>query len=395
MKFPQFERNFWIICFALFFFIVSFNIIIPELNDYLSSLYKNGEYLKGLIIFLFSLSAAISRPFSGKLSDYIGRKKVMIIGAILGVIVCASYPISSLIGGMAGMVFFLMLRFVHGFSAGFLPTGATAMVTDILPPEKRSLGMGIWGTFISAGFGSGQILASWITTSGSINLLFFIASGLSLITLFIVMTLRETLPTTTPFNRTHLKINLTDIFDPPVMPAATVMFLSVISTGVLFVVAQEISKFLDINKGHFFGYYVISTVLVRLFGSRVSETIGRRKTLIIGLFFMVSSMILLAFTRDVATFTLSAIVFGLSTGLNSPTIFTWTADLSHVDRRGVGAGTLFIALESGVMLGSFSTMLTYNNTLDSIPQTVAIGITTNIIAMIYLFWHLKFRESKT
>ncbi|MEJ6756005.1 MAG: MFS transporter, partial [Crocinitomicaceae bacterium] len=112
MKFPRFERNFWIICFALFFFIVSFNIIIPELNDYLSSLYKNGEYLKGLIIFLFSLSAAISRPFSGKLSDYIGRKKVMIIGAILGVIVCASYPISSLIGGMAGMVFFLMLRFV-------------------------------------------------------------------------------------------------------------------------------------------------------------------------------------------------------------------------------------------------------------------------------------------
>jgi predicted MFS family arabinose efflux permease len=110
---------------------------------------------------------------------------------------------------------------------------------------------------------------------------------------------------------------------------------------------------------------------------------------------MVASMIILAFTRDVQTFTLSAIVFGLSTGLNSPTVFTWTADLSHIDRRGVGAGTLFIALELGIMLGSFSTIFTYKNSLDSIPQTVAIGIIANSLAIVYLFWHLKYRESKT
>ncbi|NRA10500.1 MAG: MFS transporter [Crocinitomicaceae bacterium] len=395
MKFPQFERNFWIICFALFFFIVSFNIIIPELNDYLSGLYQKGEYLKGLIIFLFSLSAAISRPFSGKLSDYIGRKKVMLIGAFIATVVCLIYPISSLIGGLSGMIFFLILRFVHGFSAGFLPTGATAMVTDILPAEKRSLGMGIWGTFISVGFGAGQILASWITTSGSINLLFFVAAGMAFITLLIVMTLKETLPKPEPFKFKHLKVKFTDVFDPPVMPAATVMFLSCVSTGILFVLAQEVSTFLDLNKGYFFGFYVLSTVFVRLFGSRISDTIGRRKTLIIGLFFMAGSMICLAFTRDITMFTISAIIFGLSTGLNSPTVFTWTADLSHIDRRGIGAGTVFIALELGIMLGSFSTIFTYDNTFDSISLAAAIGTGCSFLAIIYLFWHLKYRESKT
>lgn len=395
MKLLHFDRNFWIICFALFFFIVSFNIIIPELNDYLSGLYRDGQYLKGLIIFLFSLSAAISRPFSGKLSDYIGRKKVMIFGTIVGTIVCITYPLSSMIGGLSGMTFFLLLRFVHGFSAGFLPTGATAMVTDILPPKKRSLGMGIWGTFISAGFGAGQILASWITSSGSIELLFMVAGGLSFITMLITMTLKESLPKPEPFKFKFLKIKFTDIFDPPVMPAATVMFLSVISTGIIFVVAQEVSKFFHINKGHFFGYYVISTIIVRLFGSIVSDTIGRRKTLLIGLFFMTASMIILALTKDVSTFTLSAIVFGLSTGLNSPTIFTWTADLSHENRRGVGAGTVFIALELGIMLGSISTMFTYNNTMASIPRTAAVGVTFNVLAILYLIWHLKYRESKT
>lgn len=395
MKFPRFSRNFWIICFALFFFIVSFNIIIPELNDYLSELYKDGQYLKGLIIFLFSLSAAFARPFSGKLSDHIGRKKVMMIGTFIAIIVCISYPISSVIAGFSGMFFFFALRFVHGFSAGFLPTGATAMVTDILPREKRSLGMGIWGTFISAGFGAGQIMASWITTIGGIDLLFIVAGGFSLITMLFIMTLKETLAKPQPFKFEHLKIKITDIFDPPVMPAATVMFLSVISTGIIFVLAQEISNFLDINKGYFFGYYVLSTVLVRLFGSRISDTIGRRKTLIIGLICLVISMIILAYTTSVSTFTLSAIIFGLSTGLNSPTIFTWTADLSHSNRRGVGAGTVFIALELGIMLGSFSTILSYDNTLASIPRASFVGVIANIMGIVYLFWHLKYRHSET
>lgn len=395
MKFPQFNRNFWIICFALFSFIVSFNIIIPELNDYLSSLYKDGQYLKGLIIFLFSLSAAISRPFSGKLSDYIGRKKVMLFGALVGAAVCLAYPLASLYAGFSGMIFFFVLRFVHGFSAGFLPTGATAMVTDILPAGKRSLGMGIWGTFISAGFGAGQVLASTITEAWGINGLFMVAAGFGLLTFFIVSGLKETLPKPVKFELKHIKIAPNDVLDPPVMPAATVMFLSVISTGIIFVLAQEISTFLGVNKGWFFGFYVISTIFVRLFATGLSDIIGRRKTLIIGLFFMAFSMVLVGFSTDIYSFTFSAIVFGLSTGLNSPTIFTWTADLSHVDRRGVGAGTVFIALEAGIMFGSLSTIFTYNNTLASIPRAAFVGVIANLMGIAYLFWHLKYRESKT
>jgi MFS family permease len=392
---PKYPKNFWVISFALFFFIVSFNIIIPELNDFITELHKDGQHMKGLIIFLFSLSAALARPFSGKLADNVGRKKVMIWGAIIGTLTCLSYTLAGIQASYFSLVFFLVLRFIHGFSAGFLPTGATALVTDMLTPEQRSVGMGIWGTFISAGFGAGQMLASWITSNSSIEVLFLVATGFGFVTFIIVNQLEETLPNPKPFHKDFLKVKFVDVFEPPVIPAATVMFLSTISTGIIFVIAQEIAKFLDLNKGWFFGFYVISTILVRLFASRLSDIIGRRKTIVIGQVFLACSMIMVAFSRDVYMFTIAAIVFGLSTGVNSPTIFAWTADLSKVERRGVGAGTLFIALELGIMVGSFSTILTYDNTMSSLPQTVLFGASFCFVAIGYLIWHLIYKESKT
>lgn len=375
-------------------------MIIPELNDYLASLHAEGKEYKGLIIFLFSLSAAISRPFSGKLSDKIGRKKVMMMGAIMSVVVGLSYPLSEFFSDNYSMIFgmylFFAFRFLHGLSAGFLPTGATALVTDILKPEQRSVGMGIWGTFISAGFGAGQIIAGPITQSMGINALFFTSAFLAFFAVILLLYIEETLPNPEKFQRKFLLIKWVDIFEPPVMPAATVMFLSTISTGIIFVIAQEVSKSLDVNKGLFFGYYVISTIGVRLFGSRISDIIGRRKTLLIGLSVMTISMVLISLSSSsLGLFIVASIVFGLATGLNSPTVMAWTADLSADNRRGVGAGTLFIALESGIMVGSLSTMLTYDNTMDSLPQTVLFGAFFLCIGIGYLIWHLYKRDSIT
>ena len=105
------------------------------MNEFISDL--GGENYKGLIIALFTIFAGLSRPFSGKLSDLIGRKKVMMIGMIIGAIITALYPFSGVV------LFFLSLRLLHGFSAGFLPTGVTALVSDVLAPELRGRGMGI------------------------------------------------------------------------------------------------------------------------------------------------------------------------------------------------------------------------------------------------------------
>jgi len=381
---------------------MSFNIIIPELNEFVVGLHPNGKYVLGLTIVLFSFSAAISRPFSGKLSDHIGRKKVMYIGGIIGLVACLSYPILGQLTPVVAITMYFLLRFAHGFCAGFLPTGATALVTDILPAKSRGIGMGIWGTFISVGFGSGQMLSSWITNNWGINALFYTAALFALISLITISLLKETLPNPRQFETNFLKVTIKDVFEAPVMPAAMVMFLAVISTGIVFVISQEISQFLNLNKGWFFGFYVISTILVRLFASGVSDVIGRRKTLIIGQSFLVISILMVAIcmmfeddSTKIMVYSIGATIFGISTGISSPTIFAWTADLSHENRRGVGAGTLFIALELGIVLGSSSTMITYNGTPDSIFRTFVLGIIASSTGICYLTWHLKYRHSDT
>ena len=106
-------------------------------------------------------------------------------------------------------------------------------------------------------------------------------------------------------------------------------------------------------------------------------------------------MILIGYAKDWKAYSTAAIVFGIATGISSPTLFAWTADLSHPERRGVGTGTMFIALEIGIMVGAFSTILTYNNTLESITIGFLLGAFMALLAVLYLFWHLKNRSSHT
>lgn len=382
----NYGKNFWLLSLSMFFFMTSFNLILPELNDFISDL--GGADKKGLVITLFTISAAISRPFSGKLTDTIGRKKVIYLGIFFSMIVSWIYPFSF------SVMFFLALRFLHGFSAGFTPTGTTALLTDIIPANQRGRAMGIWGTFISLGFGVGQFCGSIIGTNFGMNALFIISGLTSLISGIFLLKVEETLKNPQKFNGSQLKVKWNDVIEPTVIPVAIVMALTTTCTGMIFVLTPDISGFLGIeNKGFFFGFYVLSTIVVRLFSSSLSDRIGRRETMIIGVCLLFISMILLANVDSQNSFILAAIFFGLATGVSSPTLFAWTADLSHVHRRGVGAGTIFIALEIGIMIGSSSTIFTYDNTLSSIPKVFYLGAIMSVLAILYLVWHKRNRTS--
>jgi MFS family permease len=370
---------------SMFFFMMSFNLIMPELNGYLTAL--GSSDLKGLIITLFTISAGISRPFSGKIADLVGRKTSIYIGIVICIIVSISYPIAQ------SLFFFFVLRFLHGFSAGFMPTGATALITDVLPEKSRGQAMGIWGTFISLGIGVGQALGSWIFMQSNYTVLFGFSGLICLISLVLATFVKETLREKQPFQLNVLRVKWNDIVEPSVLPAAVVMFLTATSSGIIFVITPDISNYLGINnKGWFFGIYVISTILIRLFSSSLSDKIGRRKTLLIGNLFLILSMMLIGLSSSVNSYTFAAIIFGCATGISSPTLFAWTADLSHIDRRGVGAGTMFIALEGGIMLGSITTLLLYDSTKNTVLYSFIFGAFLALVASIYLIWHLLRRK---
>lgn len=96
--------------------------------------------------------------------------------------------------------------------------------------------------------------------------------------------------------------------------------------------------------------------------------------------------------NGVFIYTVASIIFGLATGVNSPALFAWTADLSHKERRGAGAGTLFIALEIGIMLSSFLTLFIYKNNVETVFKAFYIGAIPATIALIYMIFKISKRS---
>lgn len=369
----------------MFCFMLSFNLILPEMNQFISAL--GGAAYKGSIIFLFSIAAGLSRPYAGKLADVMGRKKTMNIGLLITIVVSLAYPFTRSIGLL------FALRFIHGLSAGFSPTSATALLTDLLPEKRRGAAMGIWGTFISLGIGIGQALGSFIFSHSNYDVLFLCAAGFGFIAIIFSALIKETLLNKQAFSWSILKLKTEDIIEKPVKPAALIMFLTAISSGMIFVLTPDVSDFLQIgNKGYFFGIYVLTTIVMRLFFSSLSDRIGREQTLLIGCLFLIASMLLLANAQTQFSYTLAAAVFGLATGISSPTLFAWTADLSLPERRGTGSGTMFIALEGGILFGSGLTFVFYKNTLTSAQLLFDIAAGFALAAVVALIFQLKLKR---
>jgi MFS family permease len=206
---------------------------------------------------------------------------------------------------------------------------------------------------------------------------------------------KETLTKTSKFQWNHLRIKSDEIIEPSVIPVAIVMFLSAMCSGIILVLSPDISDHLHIgNKGAFFIFYVMATILIRLVTGKVSDTYGRRQTLVVGMVILCISMILIGMATTETWYYIASIIFGVATGIISPTIFAWTADLSAKNRRGRGTGTMFIALEFGVLAGALSTNFWYQNNLESIWNVFLFGAGMAFLCIVYLLWHLKTVKSK-
>jgi MFS family permease len=349
-----FTLDFFLLCMSSFLFFSSFNMIIPELPAYLSSL--GGEDYKGLIISLFTLSAGLSRPFSGKLADKIGRIPVMMVGASVCFVVGLLYPLMSFVGG------FLFLRFAHGFSAGFTPTGASAYVADIVPFQKRGEAMGIQSLFGSLGMAAGPAIGGWIATYWPIETLFYCAAFTAIFSILILLKLKETLTEKEPLSPKLFKLNRDEIIEKRVLLPSIILFLSVFSFGVVLTIIPDFSSYLGIkNKGLFFAVFTLSSLGIRLIAGRTSDRYGRVVVLRVAVVTMILAMISVAFAESKLVLLASGVLFGSAVGMYSPTTTAWVVDLSLDKFRGRALATMYIFLESGIGVGALVSGWLYAN----------------------------------
>lgn len=320
--------------------------MIPELPAHLRKM-GGGQYI-GYIIALFTFTAGLARPFSGKLTDTIGRVPVMAFGSIVCFICGFFYPIVLSISG------FLWLRFIHGMSTGTKPTATSAYVADIIPVDRRGEAMGTLGLFTATGMSIGPSIGSWFTTSFGINSMFYLSSAFALLSIVILANMKETLSVKQRFSFKLFILKKDEFFEMEVIAPFLVCLLLSFGSGVVITLIPDLGNSLGVaNKGLFFTVYTVVSVVMRLFFSKSSDKYGRIFMLIIASVFLVLGMLSLAFTHSIFMFFVSSLLFGVTAGLSMPNFQAWTADLSREENRGKAMGTMYIALELGIGLGAY------------------------------------------
>ncbi len=379
---PVYNLHFILMCLSSLLFSASFNMMIPELPAYLSSM--GGAEYKGFIIALFTLTAGISRPFSGKLTDKVGRVPIMAVGSIVCFVCGILYPVLTTVSG------FLFLRLVHGFSTGFKPTATAAYIADIIPRERWGEALGLHGICFSIGMAIGPALGSTITLYSSINVMFFTSSFFALLSILILFNMKETLQNKQKFSFGLLKISKQDVFAKEALPAALITFLSYVAYGSILTLIPDWTEHLGFqNKGVFFIVFTISSMMVRFFAGKISDQKGRVLVIKLGLVLLIIALVLLASIDAKIGLILGGLMYGISTGILSPALNAWTIDFSKPDERGKAMATMYIAMEAGIGLGALCAGWYFQDYLDRIPMVIYVSAFICLLGTIYM---LKFKN---
>lgn len=360
----------------------SFSMLLPELPGFLRAM--GGEEYVGLIVGVFTLNAFFSRFFSGRMADQSGRVKVILIGTAITAIAGFSYLFAT------SLVLFFLIRFLHGMSTGFRPTGTTALLSDMVHVSRRGEAMGYLGVAGNSGMALGPVIGSLIRVNMGYDAMFITSGIFGCIAFILSLSLTETLPKPKPINWGQLNIFKGQLMDFASWPAAVSLLPIAFSFGVFLTISPDFVGSLGFTyRGAFNTTIVISSVAARIFAGKASDKYGRIPLLIIGNLLLIVGMWVIGMAETTAIAILGGVIYGFSNGINMPTIFAWTIDFAKPGKTALTLGTMLMALEIGIGLGAVVSGYMYGDQLENIASTYFTGSFLGIFAVLFLLWLRK------
>jgi len=356
-----YDRAFFLLCGGTVLFMASFGMLLPELPAHLAQM--GGEQYLGGVVGMFTLAAFLSRFLSGRIADRAGRRKVMLIGSAVTAVAGFGYIVATSIAA------FMALRFFHGLSTGFRPTGTSAMLTDRIPKNRRGEALGYLGVAGNAGMASGPALGSWLTVEWGIEWMFVASAILGMASMLFTLPLKETLPGARPVRSSDLNPLNGPLIDPQAWPAAVVLLPVALAFGVYLTITPDFVDHLGyVYKGSFNTIIVASSISMRFIAGRMSDGFGRIPMMLAGTLLLALGMFLLGSAETKAAATIGGLVYGASIGINMPTVFAWTADLAQPGRIAVALGTMLMSLEIGIGCGAIASGMHFQGDVGRLPE---------------------------
>lgn len=133
---------------------IDIGIISPAL-PYLEKTISLTEQQLSFIVAAVLAGSAVSSVVAGALADFIGRKKMMIISALMFVLSVAIIYVSG------AFVPLLLGRLLQGASGGFIAVVVPLYLAECLPSASRGKGTGLFQLFLTIGIAAAALVGSF------------------------------------------------------------------------------------------------------------------------------------------------------------------------------------------------------------------------------------------
>jgi len=346
-------KGIWALGFVSMFMDTSSELVHSLLPIFMTTTLGASMVTIGIVEGFAEAAAAITKVFSGVISDYFQKRKILVvIGYGLAAITKPIFPLATSIGWVFGA------RFVDRIGKGIRGAPRDALVAEITPAQLRGAAYGLRQALDSVGAFVGPLLAVtfMIWFANDIKAVLWIAVLPAFIAVFLLIVgVRE------PESLKHAAAHR-DLLTFNNAKRLRLRYWLVVALGAVFTLARFSEAFLILRAqdvGLAIGYVpiimIVLNVVYSLFAypaGAAADYISARTLLLVGLGILIVSDIVLAMAASPGIALVGAAFWGLHMALTQGLLSKLVADTAPADLRGTAFGIFNLVTGGALLLAS-------------------------------------------
>jgi MFS family permease len=160
-------------------YFTAIGMLLPVVPLYVTDRLGAPAAAVGLAVGAFALTALLLRPLAGRLADRWGRKRLLVAGAALFTLVLIAHVAITDLTHLVG------LRVALGAAEAAYFVGATAVLTDLAPPERLGAAMSYSSLGLYLGLAAGPLLGEALVEWAGYDAAWLGAAALGLVALLL------------------------------------------------------------------------------------------------------------------------------------------------------------------------------------------------------------------
>ncbi len=348
---PKTIWNFMFI--SIFFANMAMNMGLQMSNSLLSK-YANSlgtpAAQVGLLGSSFAITALLFRFVSGPAMNAWSRKLLLL--SAMGLMTIAflgfSYaPNISQATGIPTINILIAFRLLQGVGNAFGNSCCMTIVSDVLPKNKFSTGMGYYGCAQVVSQAIGPALGDAMADQVGYHVVYIIFAGIMLVSILLASFVKTAPHDKVPFN---LRVD-NMVAKEALTPAAIIFLIAIGYTSIqnfLLLYAQE--RGIE-GAGYFFTVYAITAIITRPIIGGVTEKKGFTIVGVICAILTGASLIMIGYANSIWVLLVAAIINAFGYGALQPMVQSLSLKSVPDERRGSASGTYYIGMDAGTLIG--------------------------------------------